>query len=209
MHAHEVGETIAESAHGHHAEAHHGITDDTFRKRTAVFVGVIGMLLAIASLGGEYNMKDAINANIFSSDTYAFYQARNARQTSYQVALEDLEMTLATQPDMPAPAREVISKRIADYKGQIARFESDPKGGNGKKELLAKARTFEHERDEAQKKDINFDFARAFYEIAIVLGSVSIVAASRALVMLCGVLAIIGSVLSANGFMLLFDLAIH
>ena len=68
----------------------------------------------------------------------------------------------------------------------VERYESDPKTGQGKKELLAKAREWEKQRDRAAERDPNFDFAEALFQIAIVLGSVSIVAVSRPLLHLSG-----------------------
>jgi hypothetical protein len=201
---HEVGETIAESAH--HARAGAAHDDDRFRRRSAVFLGVLGMLLAIASLGGEDAMKETVNANILASDTYAFYQARNLRQNALQLAADELESLLAIQPGLSAEQRRPIEARIADYRATAKRLESDPAAGTGKQELLAKARQFEARRDHAQRKDLSFDYSRALFQIAIVLGSVSIVAASRPLLWLCGALALIASLLGANGFLLVVEL---
>lgn len=215
MNIHELGDEIAESMHrGDHAQAppsgpKSAADAEGFRRRAAIFVGVMGMLLAIASLGGEYNMKETINSNILASDTYAFYQARNMRQTSYRVAADQLEELLASLPDLPNSARATIEKGIASYKLSIDHLESDPQSGNGKKELLAKAQHHETARDVAQSRDINFDFARAIYEIAIVLGSVSIVGASRPLLWLCGMLATAATLLSLNGFLLFAELPFH
>ena len=197
--AHEVGDTIAESADKAHS-------DERFRRGAAVFIGVLGMLLAIASLGGENAMKETINANIEASDTYAFYQARNVRQTAYQIAADELEALLAAHRDLPASAREPITQHVADYRATVKRYDSDPAAGTGKRELLAKAREFEVHRDLAQRRDINFDYGRALFQIAIVLGSVSIVAASRPLLWLSGALALAATLLAANGFLLLVDL---
>lgn len=208
MEVNEVGETITETAHDEHVGRQSG-APETFRKRTAVFVGVMGMLLAIASLGGESSMKETINANIRASDTYSFYQARNIRQTSYQIAADSLDALIGTSPALPPDLRDGLTKRMDDYRATVKRYESDPQKGEGKKELLAKANKYEEERDVAQRKDINFDFSRALYEIAIVLGSVSIVATSRALLWLCGFLAAVATVLSVNGFFLLFELPIQ
>lgn len=192
--AHEVGDTITESAHKMHS-------DDRFRRVAAVFLGVMGMLLAIASLGGEDAMKETINANIQASDTYGFYQARNERQTSYQLAAQALESLLVSRPDLPEAARSAIAARIAEYQATVKRYDSDPATGNGKKELLAKARGFDEQRAEAQRRDRNFDYGRALFQIAIVLGSVSIVAASRPLLWLSATLSLIAMLLSANGFL--------
>ncbi len=197
--AHEVGDAVAEHAHEAHRE-------DRFRRSTAVFIGVLGMLLAIASLGGENAMKETINANIQASDTYAFYQARNVRQTAFQLAADELESLLATRPDLPPAAREPIARKVAEYRATVQRYESEPATGNGKQELLAKAREFEGHRDTAQRRDINFDYSRALFQIAIVLGSVAIVAVSRPLLWLSGALALAAALLAANGFLLLVEL---
>ena len=58
----------------------------------------------------------------------------------------------------------------------------------------------------AQRRDLNFDYARALFQIAIVLGSVSIVAASRPLLWLCALLAVAATLLAANGFFLVIEL---
>jgi Domain of unknown function (DUF4337) len=200
---HEVGETIAETAHHRHAGA---AEDDRFRRLAAVFLGVLGMLLAITSLGGENAMKETVNANILASDAYAFYQARNVRQTGYQLAADTLEALLATHPGLPAELRRPLDERIAQYRATVKHYDSDAAAGTGKKELLAKARAFEAERDHAQRQDISFDYSRALFQIAIVLGSVAIVAASRPLLWLCGALALVATLLGANGFLLLVPL---
>jgi hypothetical protein len=199
--AHEVGETITETGHKAH-------NDDRFRRRAAVFVGVLGMLLALASLGGENAMKEVINANILASDTYAFYQARHERQTSYELASDLLGALLASRSDMPKEVRAALTQRIAEYNATAKRYDSDPSTGTGRRELLAKAQAYEARRDEAQRRDVNFDHGRALYQITIVLGSVSIIAASRPLLWLCGLLAIAATLLSANGFFLLVNLPI-
>ncbi len=107
---------------------------------------------------------------------------------------------------MPEAARTKIEDRIKRYRERVDRYESDPSTGDGKKELLAKAKEFEAKRDHAAERDPNFDFAEALFQIAIVLGSVSIVAASRPLVHLSGILAIAGTLLMINGYFLLVHL---
>ena len=203
MEAHEVGDTIAESAHNRDAAAR---SDDRFRRGAAVFLGLLGMLLAIASLGGENAMKETVNANILASDTYAFYQARNERQTGYQLAADTLEALLAASPTLTPTQRAPIEKRLTDYHASINHFESEPANGTGKQELLAKARRFEAQRDAAQRRDLSFDYSRALFQIAIVLGSVSIVGASRGLLWLCGAIAVLAALLGVNGFLQLVEL---
>jgi hypothetical protein len=198
----EIGDTIAEAGHEAHAEA-------SFRRAAAVILGIIAMLLAIASLLGEAAMKETINFNIKASDTYAFYQARNVRQTAISLAADQLEALAASHPEWSGAARAQADKQISDYRATVARYESDPKTGEGKKELLQKARGYEAKRDHAQEQDSNYDFARGLFQIAIVLGSVSIVALSRPLLWLgCG-LAGLALLLALNGYFLFVTLPIE
>jgi hypothetical protein len=191
---------IAEKIHGED-EVHTAAADATFRKYTGIYLGILAMLLAITALGGSNATKTMLN-----SDIYGYYQAKNIRQTVYQLTAEQLDSELLALPDAPEAARAKIEDRIKRYRERVDRYESDPSTGDGKKELLAKAKEFEARRDQAAERDPNFDFAEALFQIAIVLGSVSIVAASRPLVHLSGILAIAGTLLMINGYFLLVHL---
>ena len=204
MEATEIAEKIGEAHEGHSAAE-----DARFRRFTGIYLGIIAMLLAITSLGGSNATKVMLSANIQASDTYGFYQSRNIRQTMFQLTAEQLERDLLAQPDMPEAAKTKIQEAIKRYQGRVERYESDPATGEGKKELLAKAKEWETKRDHAAERDPNFDFAEALFQIAIVLGSVSIVAASRALIKLSGGIAIVASLLMINGYFLLVHLPLE
>ena len=201
MEATEIREKIEEAHEGHSAES-----DARFRRLTAIYLGVIAMLLAITSLGGSNATKVMLNANIQASDIYGYYQSKYIRQTIYRVTAEELERQLLAQPGMPEEAKAKIEAAARRYSDRAERYETDPSAGEGKKELLAKAKEWEARRDQAAERDPNFDFAAALFQIAIVLGSVSIVAASRSLVKFSAILAVTGSLLMINGYLLLVHL---
>ena len=196
---------IAETIHGGH-EAHSPEGDASFRRFAAIYLGVIAMLLAITSLGGSNATKVMLNSNIQASDIYGYYQSKYIRQTVYQTTADELEAGLLAQPDMAQAAKDKLGETIRRYRSRAERYESDPSTGEGKKELLAKAKEWEAKRDHAAERDPNFDFAEALFQIAIVIGSVSIVAASRSLIKLSGGLAIVGSLLMINGYFLIVHL---
>ena len=196
---------IAETIHGGH-EAQSAEGDATFRKFAAIYLGIVAMLLAITSLGGSNATKVMLNANIQASDIYGYYQSKYIRQTMYQTTAEELEAQLLAQPDMVQAAKDKFGETIRRYRSRAERYESDPSTGEGKKELLARAKEWEAKRDHAAERDPNFDFAEALFQIAIVLGSVSIVAASRALIKLSGGLAVVASLLMINGYFLIVHL---
>jgi hypothetical protein len=188
---------IAEQIHEHAAPGHEHPTTapghDWFRRLTGVYLGFVAMLLAIASLGGASATKEMLNANIHASDTYAFYQAKYIRQLHYQTAAEQLEVQ-SEAPELTGERRGKIDQLVKRYRETAARDESNPASGTGKKELLEKARKWEETRDHAAAQTPNFEYAEALFQIAIVLGSVAIVAASPWLLGISGVLAVGGTI---------------
>jgi len=201
---HEIAEQIHETAE---PEEHDRPTHDWFRRVAAIYVGVVAMLLAIAALGGAESTKEMLNANIHASDTYAFYQAKNIRQTLYQTSTAQLELLAAGAAALPESDKAKTAELVKRYRDTVARYESEPATGEGKKELMAKAKEWEHKRDHAAAQLPNFEYAEAGFQIAIVLGSVAIVAASPALLGLSGVLAVCGVLLTLNGYLLVVPLA--
>jgi Domain of unknown function (DUF4337) len=202
--ASEISETIREQDEERRAEA-----DTNFRKLTGIYLGVVAMLLAITTLGGSNATKVMLNANIQASDIYGFYQSKYARQTSYRLAADQLEVLAAANPAMPEAAKTKIEEHIKRWRTTADRYETDPVSGQGKQELLATAKEWQAKRDRAARRDPNFDFAEALFQIAIVLGSVSIVAASRPLVRLSGVLAFAAALLMLNGYLLFVQLPLE
>ena len=76
----------------------------------------------------------------------------------------------------------------------------------GKRVLLAKARDDERQRDRAQRRDLNVDFAEALFPIGIVLGSVAVAAVNRPVVLLALAVGGLALLLMRNGFVLWVDL---
>jgi Domain of unknown function (DUF4337) len=201
--AHEIAEQIDEHSESH---AHAAATHDWFRRITAIYVGVAAMLLAIATLGGAEATKDMLNSNIHASDTYAFYQAKNIRQTLYQTSAAELEFLAAGAASLSETDKAKAAELIKRYRDNVARYESEPDTKEGKKELMARAKEWDAKRDHAAAKIPNFEYAEAAFQIGIVLGSVAIVAASPALLGLSGVISVFGVLLTLNGFLLLVPL---
>jgi hypothetical protein len=189
--------------------------DEKFRSRTALVIAIMAMLLAITSLGGGNAGEDIMNNNIEASDTWAFYQAKSIRQTSNKLAAEQLETELRMRGDQLSPEmRQEVQKKIDQYNETVKRYEDepDPKDptnplkGEGRKQLAARAKSFEDQRDRAQLQDPNFDYAEAFFQIAIVLASVAILATSRMIMKLSIVVGLLATVLMLNGYFLFFPL---
>ena len=175
-------------------------------KWIGVWVGVLAALLAVCSMGADNAAMDATRANIDATNTWAFFQAKNARRTSYALAADQLELSLLAQPGVTAEARAAIEAKIKVHRDTVKAYTSDPASKEGLDELFQRAKDIEAERDRALRKGPYFDFAQALLQIAIVLASVAIIAGTDLLVILSVVAGGIGAVLMLNGFSLLVSM---
>lgn len=206
MDSSEAAELIAE-LHEEKAEAEQ---NERFRNGAALLIAFLAAILAIGGLGGGNATDDYIDYNIRANDTWAFFQAKNMRQTLYEVAADEVEAEIAAA-GAATPAQQA---RLDEYRATVARYDSEPDPqaphditrGEGKRELRARAEMLEAERDRAAVRDANFDLAEVALQIALVLGSVAILALSKPVLILSGLLGVIGTLLTANGFLLLFPL---
>ncbi|HEX2079684.1 MAG TPA: DUF4337 domain-containing protein [Longimicrobium sp.] len=188
--------------------------EDRFRDRAAMLIAIMAMLLAVGSLGGGNVAEDMIHNNIKASDTWAFFQAKNVRQTQYRIAVEQMEAQLASDAGLSPESRASLQQMVERYRATIARYDDEPDPaapgdslrGEGKKQLSAQARRYEALRERAGEQDTSFDYSEVAFQLAIVLGSVAILALSRKVLYLSMGLGAVGLLLMVNGFLLLFRL---
>jgi hypothetical protein len=129
---------------------------------------VLAALLAINTYLGNGNSGKVLNNTIDANNTWAFYQAKSIKQTLTEMRYDDA----LTAKD---------TKKAEALKAKIDRYESDPATGEGKKELMAKARKLEDDRAVAKSRSPWYTFAGSLFQIAIVLLSASILAVNNRL----------------------------
>ena len=209
MHSRDAADLIAEI----HEDREENEKGERFRNGAALLIAFLAAVLAIGGLGGGNATDDMILSNIQASNSWAFFQAKNMRQTMYEVAVEDLKLQLAS-PSLSPGARATLEKNITDYERTIARYDDEPDPsapgdtlrGEGKKQLSAQARSYERMRERAGDQDANFDYSEVAFQLALVLGSVAILASSRPILYLAVGLGAVGTILMINGFLLFFHL---
>jgi hypothetical protein len=152
-------------------------------------ITVIAALLAVNTYIASGNSGKVLNNTIKANDTWAFYQAKSIKQTLAEMRMDDA-----------IAAKEF--KKAEGLKAKIDRYESDPSTGEGKKELMAKARALEAERDEVRKSGPWMTFSGMSYQLGIVLLSASILAVSMP--MFWGSIAVsaVGALLMSQGIWL-------
>ena len=158
-------------------------------------ITVLAALLAINTYIASGNSSKVLNNTIKANDTWAFYQAKSIKQTLAEMARDD------------AVERKQLDK--ADkLTAKINRYESEPATGEGKKELMAKARALEAERDEVRKSGPWMTFAGSGFQIAIVLLSASILAVAPALYVGSVVVGALSALLMSQGIWLWLPLTL-
>lgn len=173
-------------------------------KWIGVYIGILAVALALCSMGGGNASKDATLKNIEASNTWAFFQAKNMRRHVLRVQIDEFELMLAAQPQMPDAAKAAITAKIQSYREQEKLLTSDPKANEGLDELFKKGKALEADRDLAMRRDPYFDYGEAFLQIGIVLASVAIISGGMAVLMGSFFVGALGLLMTINGYTLAF-----
>ena len=171
--------------------------DKAFSRRVALVTAVYAVVLAIASLGGNNAMKEMLLAQQEASNQWSYYQAKVIREHLNRGNKMVLEAQLAEPSTLKGDEREKFEALARKFAEEEKRMNVD------KKEIEPKAKAAEAERDLNQAKDPYFDYAEVLLQIAIVCSSVAIIAASRPMFWFSSTLAVIGALMTVNGFLLL------
>jgi hypothetical protein len=161
--------------------------------RIGLLIAALAALLALLEAGGKSAQTEAINANLQASDLWAFFQAKTARITTIQTAAESAKLSLLG--NLPAQDKAAIQKQIDAWNATVARYDSEPKTGEGRKELTERAKEAETERDRKLAAYHLFELGSAASQLAIVLASAAIITGLIFLVYLAGALGLVGAVL--------------
>ena len=157
--------------------------------------GLVIVFMALFLAGNTYlanNFSGTAQTNLLkASNTYGFYQSKSIKQTIAEGQLEDAK-------------KEKNKARIEKLEAKIERYESDPKSGEGKKELLAKAQAQEAAREEARLHGPWLTFSGMLFQLAIVLLSASILAVNTKMYNGSIVVGALGLILMAQGYWLWF-----
>jgi len=177
--SHEIGEEIEHVGH-----KNRGI---------ALLVSVLALFLAFAATAANSTRTEAITENLNSANFWVFFQSNRIQRTLVQTTAEAVEARPPVAAD--AAAQSPRAQRVAEWKKQLARFESNPQGEQtklGREELMARARAAEHKRDVAMEKYHHYEVSAAAFEVGIVLASATVVTGVAALAWIAGLLGVVG-----------------
>jgi hypothetical protein len=111
-----------------------GREDDAFKRKAAILIAVFAMLLAITGLGGSNSMKDALLGNVEASNAFNFFQAKNMRQTSYELAADQIESVWLNDPALPEATRARRSRASSNnIRRQLRAMNPSPRPGRARR----------------------------------------------------------------------------
>jgi hypothetical protein len=179
-------ETGTEHGHVHH-EAHGN-------KNAAILIATLAACLALSETAGKSAQTEAVTMTIAQSDTWNFYQAKTIRSTVIETARSMLDF-------QSGPERDALDQKWA---ATLDRYKSDPKTGEGREELRAKAEHLAHEVHLKLEAYHRFELSSAAFQIAIVLASSAIVTGIGLLTYVAIAGGAIGLILGALGSIIMF-----
>ena len=132
---------------------------NNLKSKAALIISLFAAIYSFNAFMSGQISSSILNNTIKANDTWAFYQAKSIKQTQYDIAAEE------------AQARG-DNKKYVEYLARVERYETEP--AEGKRDLMAKAKQIEADRDLAKKKSPWIGIAGSIMQIAIVLLTASI-----------------------------------
>jgi hypothetical protein len=169
--------------------AGHGHIDPS-NKKIALLIAVLALVLAFSETLGKAAQTNALSLNIEASNLWAFFQAKTIRQTVLRTAADQTE---AISPSS--------TKLIEQWRKTAQRYQTEPETGEGRDELIARAKEAEKKRDRSMAAYHQYELASAAVQIAIVLASAAIVTGAMALAWIGAGLGLVGVAFCLIGFL--------
>ena len=161
------------------------------KDKAGLVIVIMALFMAITTYFANMHSGAVMKNMLKATDTYAFFQSKSIKQTIAEGQRDDY---LVRGEKAKADALQA----------KIDRYESDPAKGEGKVELLAKARAFETARDEANRHSPWLTFASMAFQLAIVLLSAAILSVNNKMYTFSLYVAVMGMILLSQGIWLWF-----
>lgn len=166
---------------------HHDHSGDTLAQTVGVAVGVIGIILAVVTIGSHRAHNAAVINRTEENDQWSFYQAKKIRQQVLDVGTDLARGLSADETRMQA----IIDK----YSRQSARYAEETK------EIEKEAHAKHDETERQERRAVRLDIGEGFLELGLVLSSLYFLSKRRFFPVIGATAAVIGTVLGVLGFL--------
>jgi len=166
---------------------HHDHSGDTFGQGVGVAVGIIGIILAVVTIGSHRAHTQAVINRTEENDQWSFYQAKKIRQQVLDVGA-DLAHSLSTDESKVQAIVDKYTKQSEHYAEETKDIEKE-----------ARAKHEETERQEGRA--VRLDLGEGFLELGLVLSSLYFLSKRKFFPVIGVTAAVIGTVLGVLGFL--------
>lgn len=152
-------------------------------------MAILAVFVAVVSLLGHRAHTEELLFQARASDQWSYYQAKNIRRHSYEMAEDLLALVEFKDKAQADKVRESYHQQAAQYTKEQAEIE-------------ALATDLEKESALAQRKANRFDLGEVFLEVGLVITSISLLTRKRLYWLLGIASGIAGLASAATGFLL-------
>jgi Domain of unknown function (DUF4337) len=180
------------SGHGH-------APDHGENKQVGLGIAVLALFLAVAEILGHKAQVATLQSNIDASNLWSFFQAKTLRKAVVETAADQMQVDLLGATN--EAVKKAMQDQIVKFRDTAARMESEPKptGGEGRKELQARALAAQETSKTYGSKLFRFSLASGSFQIAIVVASAALITGISIMLWGAGGLAVLGLVLLVAG----------
>jgi hypothetical protein len=148
--------------------------------------------VALASVKDRNLTLSMTKTQVKAVDTWNYYQAKSMKQNLAEATLDEL---LAVAAVSNGAGSAQVTKRIEDYRAQVARYEHE------KEEVKSQAEGYERDYEALNVRHDQFDMSEAAISVTIALLGVTALTRKRWLLGVAGVFFVIGILFGVAGFL--------
>jgi Domain of unknown function (DUF4337) len=165
----------------------HDHSGDSVAQAVGVAVGVIGIILAIVTIGSHRAHNAAVINRTEENDQWSFYQAKKNRQQMLDVGA-DLARSLSTDESRVQAIVDKYTKQSAHYAEET-------------KDIEKEARMAHNETTREEGRAVRLDIGEGFLELGLVMSSLYFLSKRKFFPVIGVTAAVIGTVLGVMGFL--------
>jgi hypothetical protein len=165
----------------------HDHSGDSLAQPVGVAVGVIGIILAIVTIGSHRAHNAAVINRTEENDQWSFYQAKKNRQQMLDVGA-DLARSLSTDKSRVQDIVDKYTKQSAHYSEETKDIENE-------------ARIKHDETTREEGRAVRLDIGEGFLELGLVMSSLYFLSKRKFFPAIGLTAAAIGTVLGVMGFL--------
>jgi Domain of unknown function (DUF4337) len=169
-------------------EIHHEHAADPASRRVGILVGVVGILLSVATISSHREHTRAVIDRTEANDQWTYYQAKKTREQASEVGLTLLDALQSDAVKAGAAKDKLAAERD--------KYDADSKGIQ--KDAQAKDAATDH----AEKRALLFDLSEGLLELGLVLCSLYFLARKSFFPTFGIVAATLGTLIGIAGYLI-------